>query len=234
MKYDLYLDNPVDQETVPGTKGIKYTYGSDHLSIFVSGKLTHEVDGLRPGMYELYNSCGTQSVHRKALPRDDRHLLAWILSFDRSMRTRYLNDYKSHIESACQEHIWRGCCVQELKVENLLFAVLVNPQISSFHARAAAYLPPEQKVTKNMVIKVLQEFILGIRYPRPFVYRVLQARFGFTDNDLRELESWEATNREQIFQKDRRRPVAMTQTAPFQAYNLPDSRSSANIPGADL
>lgn len=182
-------------------KGIAYSYdGKDVLKVFVEGQLRFALHGAELGeMYTFYeglNGCNLDKVKR---PQRKDHSLMWVLSFDREFRATSRAEYEQHLARRREQFpLERGWQEQTVQGEGYAFTVFTSD--SAKDVRAAAYIASTLWLTKDMVIKILEEFPAKIRFPRQYIYnKVLRQNFGFTNKDFRELEAWERAEGKEIF-----------------------------------
>ncbi len=130
-------------------------------------------------------------VKRAKLPRRKADCLAWLLDFPKETRVHSKEEYENLLDRQREECYWWNYQEYACNDERWGITLCNRPDcggvchIACFISDAAA----ENKETVKQILKAWDE-IRWMYFPKDFVQGVLRDRFGFSEFDLQEVDSY--------------------------------------------
>ncbi len=149
-------------------------------------------------MYDInYSEDRVNGVCRVVWPRKRKDVLMWLLGFANGTRYAGRSSYywtlhkwwRKHSGNSCEIQGWRECC---LNGDDYGFTKYKS-KLDGTMLSVAAYIGEKREVDKAFVKEIFCKWRYGFGFPQPYVRRILQEVFDFTQGDLAELDAvrWE-------------------------------------------
>lgn len=135
---------------------------------------------------------GTPEVRRIKLPRKKADCLAWLLNFPKGVRTHTEEDYKNLLERQRKTYGRKNYEEYACGEDHRWGLTLCNRPDCKGVQPIACFISDEVADDKTLVKSVLKAWgsIKWMHYPKTFVKNTLKKRFGFSDTDLEEVDSY--------------------------------------------
>ncbi len=134
---------------------------------------------------------GVPEVKRIKLPRREADCLAWLLDFPKAVRAHSKEEYTNLLEIQRGSYGWWGYLGYSRTGNGWAIALSYRPDCGDVH-RIACFISDEAATDKGAVkdmLKVWSE-LRRMYYPKAFVSKVLRNIFGFTENDLEDVDDY--------------------------------------------
>lgn len=139
----------------------------------------------------LVNCNGSEPVVNKLrLPHKNSDLIMWLLSFSKECRAHSQEEFDQLLSCQRKEYDWgKAYCESEATGEKFRF-VLCNRSDCAGANHIAAFVSDD--IGKEDVLEMLKKYceIRWIYYPESFVQKVLQDRFGISEQEFWEANLW--------------------------------------------
>ncbi len=184
----LFVKEIAHQERVGNSMSTTYCYNpKGQLTIFWKGEKVADRANVKPGDAFIVSCNGSKpSIDKLKVPHRNDDLLMWLLSFGKEARAHSAEEYTILLNNRRDEYGWWNYSEQKISGEGYEFTLCNRSDCDGVH-HLASYI--DRPVDKGMVKEVLTAWhaVRWLYWPKDFVCRLLQDRFGFTEAELAEL-----------------------------------------------
>lgn len=183
----LFLTEKVHQERVGNSMSTTYCFDPkrETLTIFWKDQKVCQCKA-QLGDAFVVNCNGSEPVVNKLrLPHKNSDLIMWLLSFSKECRTHSQEEFDQLLACQRKEYDWWAYRESEVTGENFRF-VLCNRSDCGGVNHIAAFVSDD--IGKKEALEMLKKYseIRWIYYPESFVQKVLQDRFGISEQEFQE------------------------------------------------
>ena len=184
----LFITGTAHQESVGNSVSVTYCYNQKgQLTLFWKGEKVAERTGVKIGDAFVVSCNGAKpTIDSLKVPHRNDDLLMWLLSFGKEARAHSAEEYTLLLNNRRDEHGWWNYGEREVCGDGYAFILCNRSDCGGVH-HLAAFI--DCWVDKELVKEVILAWskVRGIYWPKNFVYRLLQNRFGFAAAELAEV-----------------------------------------------
>lgn len=183
----LYITKNAYREQVGNSQSTTYAFDTDHLllTLFWKGRKVHQRKACLGEAYVVKCDGSEPTVSKLKLPQKNSDLIMWLLSFSKECRAYSREEFRKKLTHQRIVYNWWDYKESNATGEKFDF-VLCNRCNCSGANHIAAFVSDD--IGKEDVLEMLKKFceIRWIYYPESFVQKVLQDRFGISEQEFQE------------------------------------------------
>lgn len=183
----LFLTETAHQAQVGNSMSTTYSFDTERekLTVFWRGQKVCERKAKMGDAFVVKCFGSEPTVSKMKLPHRNSDLIMWLLSFPKDCRAYSQEEFDQLFFEQRDIYDWSNYREWQVKGEKFEFILCNRPDCGGVHHMEAFV---SDDITKEDVLEMLRKYkaIRGIYYPESFVKKVLQDRFGISEEEVDE------------------------------------------------